>query len=153
MVRLVRWNTLLKNQILSCQLVTWIVHQQYTSRGLYYKHVMIINEDSSIVIKWSFKLIDDPRVVIYDRHRFIIQAIGDKIIQRWILFKSFVWWNVYWQNLSTNAFTFPLNWNRFLRTTFKKTFLFSIFFPFCLSWWSVSSRDIFRVKFSKEKYL
>jgi hypothetical protein len=37
---------------------------------------MIINDDSSIVSKWSFKLIDDHKVVIYDRHRFIIQATG-----------------------------------------------------------------------------
>ncbi len=44
--------------------------------GLYYKHVMIVNDDSSIVSKWGFKLIDDPRVIIYDRHRFIIQATG-----------------------------------------------------------------------------
>ena len=36
--------------------------------GLYYKHVTIINDNSSVVNKWSFKLIDDPRVVIYDRH-------------------------------------------------------------------------------------
>jgi hypothetical protein len=28
--------------------------------GLYYKHVAIINGDSSIISKWSFKLIDDP---------------------------------------------------------------------------------------------
>ncbi len=45
--------------------------------GLYYKHVMIVNDDSSVVSKWSFKLIADPRVVIYDRHRFIIQATDD----------------------------------------------------------------------------
>jgi len=44
--------------------------------GLYYKHVMIVNDDSSIVSKWSFKLIDNPIVVIYDHHRFIIQATG-----------------------------------------------------------------------------
>jgi len=42
--------------------------------GLYYEHMTIINDDSSVVSKWSFKLIDDPRVVIYERHRFIIQA-------------------------------------------------------------------------------
>jgi hypothetical protein len=42
--------------------------------GLYYKHVMIVNDDSSILSKWSFKLIDDPRVVIYDHYKFIIQA-------------------------------------------------------------------------------
>ncbi len=39
----------------------------------------IVNDDYSIVSKWSFKLSDDPRVVIYDCHRFIIQATG-----RWI---------------------------------------------------------------------
>ena len=41
---------------------------------LYYKHVTIVNDDSSIIIKLSFKLIDDPRVIIYDRKRFTIQA-------------------------------------------------------------------------------
>ncbi len=41
---------------------------------LYYKHVMIVNDDSSILSKWSFKLNDDPRAVIYDCHKFIIQA-------------------------------------------------------------------------------
>ncbi len=35
---------------------------------------MIVNDNSSIISKWSIKLIDDPRVVIYDRHRFVIQA-------------------------------------------------------------------------------
>jgi len=44
--------------------------------GLYYKHVMIVNDSSSIVSKRSFKLIVDPRVFIYDRRRFIIQATG-----------------------------------------------------------------------------
>jgi hypothetical protein len=38
--------------------------------------VMIVNDDSSIISKWSFKLIDDPRVTIYDHHRFIREAIG-----------------------------------------------------------------------------
>ncbi len=28
--------------------------------GLYYKHVAIINDNSSVISKWSFKLIDDP---------------------------------------------------------------------------------------------
>ncbi len=41
--------------------------------GLYYKHVTIVNDS---VIKWSFKLIDAARGVIYDRHVFIIQATG-----------------------------------------------------------------------------
>jgi len=44
--------------------------------GLYYKHMKIINDDSSIIIKWSSKLIDAARGVIYDRHMFIVQATG-----------------------------------------------------------------------------
>ncbi len=44
--------------------------------GLYYKPMTIVNDNSSIVSRWSFKLIDDPRVVIYDRHMFIVQATG-----------------------------------------------------------------------------
>jgi len=42
--------------------------------GLYYKHKMIANDDSSIVSKWSSKLIDDSRVLLYDRHMFIVLA-------------------------------------------------------------------------------
>ncbi len=47
--------------------------------GFYYKHVTIVNDDSSVINKWSFKLIDDPRVVTYDRHKFIIQATEVRI--------------------------------------------------------------------------
>ncbi len=42
--------------------------------GLYYKHMTIVNDDSSVVSEQSLKLIDDARGVIYDRHMFIIQA-------------------------------------------------------------------------------
>jgi len=48
--------------------------------GLYYKHVTSVNDDSSVVSKWSFKLIDDPRVIIYDCHRFIIQATSYEVL-------------------------------------------------------------------------
>ncbi len=41
---------------------------------MYYKHLTIVKDDSSVISKGSFTLIDDPRVVIYDCHRFIIQA-------------------------------------------------------------------------------
>ncbi len=34
----------------------------------------IVNEDSSIVIERSFKLIDAARGIIYDRHMFIVGA-------------------------------------------------------------------------------
>jgi hypothetical protein len=36
----------------------------------------IVNDASSGIIKWSFKLIDAARGVIYDCHVFIIQATG-----------------------------------------------------------------------------
>ncbi len=41
--------------------------------GLYYKHMTIVNDDSSAVSEQSFKLIDDARGVIYDHCMFIIQ--------------------------------------------------------------------------------
>jgi len=46
------------------------------SYGLYYKHMTIVNDDSSIVNEWSSKLIDNARVIIYYRNMFIIQATG-----------------------------------------------------------------------------
>ncbi len=51
------------------------------SCGLYYKHLTIVNNDSSVISKWNFKLIDNPRVVIYDHHRFIIQATGYSLLK------------------------------------------------------------------------
>jgi hypothetical protein len=44
--------------------------------GLYYKHITIANDDSSIINKWQVSLTDDTRVVIYNRNMFIIQATG-----------------------------------------------------------------------------
>ncbi len=43
---------------------------------MYYKHVTIVNYDSSNTSKWSFKLIDDASVVIYNCNVFIIQVSG-----------------------------------------------------------------------------
>ncbi len=43
--------------------------------GLYYKHIMIQNDDSSIVNKLQVvSLTDDTRVIIYDRNMFIIEG-------------------------------------------------------------------------------
>jgi len=58
----------------------------YKLCGWYYKHVMIVNDDYSVISKWSFKLIDDHRVIIYDCHRFIIQATGDNLTPLLLLF-------------------------------------------------------------------
>jgi hypothetical protein len=41
------------------------------SFGLFYKHITIVNDASSVV-----SLIDDARVVSYDRNMFIVQATG-----------------------------------------------------------------------------
>ncbi len=37
---------------------------------------MIINEDAKVINKFEASLTDDARVVIYDRHMFIVQAKG-----------------------------------------------------------------------------
>ncbi len=42
--------------------------------GPYYKPIMIVNDDSSIVNELETSVIDDVRVVIYDRHMFVVQA-------------------------------------------------------------------------------
>jgi len=42
--------------------------------GLYYKHTTIVNYTSSVINKLEALLTDDARVIIYDRHVFIVQA-------------------------------------------------------------------------------
>ncbi len=42
--------------------------------GLYYKPIVIINDDSSVINMLETSVTDDARVVIYDRHRFIVEA-------------------------------------------------------------------------------
>ncbi len=59
--------------------------------GLYYKHITIINDDTSIVNKFEASLTDDARVVIYNRHMFIVQATGGRnwqlISPHWLCWK------------------------------------------------------------------
>ncbi len=43
---------------------------------MYYKHMTIVNDDSSIVNKLEALLTDDARGVIYDCRMFIKQATG-----------------------------------------------------------------------------
>jgi hypothetical protein len=45
---------------------------------MYYKPMRIVNDDSRVVNKLEASLTDDARVVIYDRHMFIVQAAGPK---------------------------------------------------------------------------
>ncbi len=49
-------------------------HKKFHLQWLYYKHMAIVNDDSSIVNKLETSLSDDARVVIYGRHMFIVQA-------------------------------------------------------------------------------
>ena len=44
--------------------------------GQYYKPMMIVNDDSRVINKLEASLIDDARVIIYNRHMFIVLATG-----------------------------------------------------------------------------
>jgi hypothetical protein len=44
--------------------------------GLYYKPMMILNDDSRVISKLETSLTDNARVVIYYRHMLIVQATG-----------------------------------------------------------------------------
>jgi hypothetical protein len=46
--------------------------------GLYYKHTMIMNNDSSIVNKFEASFTEDARVIIYNHHMFVIQVTESK---------------------------------------------------------------------------
>ncbi len=48
---------------------------------MYYKRITIMNDDSSIINKIDASLTDDARVVIYDRHMFIVQAPGVSVVK------------------------------------------------------------------------
>ncbi len=44
--------------------------------GLYYKPMMIVNDNSRVINKLEASLTDDARVIIYDRLMFKVQATG-----------------------------------------------------------------------------
>ncbi len=46
----------------------------FLTSGLYYKHITVVNYDSSVINKCVASLSDDARVIIYDRHVFVVQA-------------------------------------------------------------------------------
>jgi hypothetical protein len=48
------------------------------SDGLCYKHMTIVNSASSGINKLEALLTDDARVIIYDRHVFIVQATEEE---------------------------------------------------------------------------
>ncbi len=47
--------------------------------SLYYKEIMIITDNSSIIKKFVASLTDAAKVVIYNCHMFMVQATGDVI--------------------------------------------------------------------------
>ncbi len=57
--------------------------------GLYYKPMMIVNDDSRVVTKLETSLTDDARVIIYDCHMFLVQATGGSMGSQ-ICFVSFI---------------------------------------------------------------
>ncbi len=53
--------------------------------GLYYKHMTIINYASIGISKLKASLNDDARIIIYNRHMFIVQATDSRNFQSPIL--------------------------------------------------------------------
>ncbi len=49
-----------------------------TPCGRYYKPMTIVNDDSRVVNELETSLNADARVIINDRHMFIVQATGDE---------------------------------------------------------------------------
>jgi hypothetical protein len=53
-----------------------IFRVQAIGEGLYYKHITIVNDNTSIVNKFEASLTDDTRLIIYNRHKFIVKPTG-----------------------------------------------------------------------------
>jgi hypothetical protein len=53
-----------------------VLHSMLGSCGLYYNPMTIVNDNSRVVTKLETLLTGDARVIIYDRHMFIVQATG-----------------------------------------------------------------------------
>ncbi len=60
-------------------LVDYLHWQSFSQKysGLYYKPVTIVNDDSRVINKLEASLTDNARVIIYDRHMFIVQATDE----------------------------------------------------------------------------
>ncbi len=76
--------------------------------GRSYKHISIVNYDSSIINKFEASLTGYARVVIYDHHMFIVQATGVDLIK---LF----WCNFTHYSLELYLFTIEKN-NGYINT-------------------------------------
>ncbi len=49
--------------------------------GLYYEHMIIVNDDCRVVNELEASLTDDARIVIYNCHMFIAQATGIDLLE------------------------------------------------------------------------
>ncbi len=47
--------------------------------GLFYKPMMIVNDNSRVINKLEASLTDDARVIIYNHHMFMVQATSFSI--------------------------------------------------------------------------
>ncbi len=61
------------NYPLQCAFADKVKYHNVIS-GLYYKPMMIVNDDARVVNKLEASLTDNARVIIYNRHKFIVQA-------------------------------------------------------------------------------
>jgi hypothetical protein len=62
--------------------------------------MQIVNDNPLVINKLETSLTDDTRVVIYDRHMFIVQATDYKMtiwkndpMMEWLFDEMIVWWN------------------------------------------------------------
>jgi len=58
-----------------------LLYFKFDTGGLYYKQMMIVNNNPSIISQWISKFIDDARVVIYNRNMFIILTTEANVIK------------------------------------------------------------------------
>jgi hypothetical protein len=46
----------------------------FSNYGMYYNPMTIVNDDSRVITKLETSLTDNVRFIIYDHHKFIVQA-------------------------------------------------------------------------------
>jgi hypothetical protein len=52
----------------------------FATSGLYYIPITIVNDNLRVINKLDTSLTDDTRVIIYDHHMFIVQAISQSFV-------------------------------------------------------------------------
>ncbi len=75
--RFIKWSS--KQKSVSYFIPEWLY--EIDNRGQCYNHLTMVNYSCSIVNKLGASLTDDARVVIYNRHMFIVNATGVNHVQ------------------------------------------------------------------------